>query len=156
MQTIQMVGLNAKSHVRVVSWSNVIQLTKYLSASAKHKIVTYPGFPSKLPRPTDPIPYEVRSAPGMGLGLYGTRNIRSGELIIAERPLVLVSAQLKASRRSNFSLTLEQCMQIALAEKEQEVRILVDRMLPEDQAEFMALANSHLYDGSGPIMGIIR
>lgn len=93
----------------------------------------------------------------MGLGLYATRNIRSGELIIAERPLVLVVAQLKVSNRSNPSFTLEQCLQIALAEKEQELRLLIDRMLPEDQAEFMALANSHLYDGSGPsIMGIIR
>lgn len=119
-------------------------------------MVTYPGFPAKPPRPTHPISYKVRSAPGMGLGLYATRNIKSKELIIVERPLVLVAVELRGPSTPDPSLTPEQCNHIMLAEKEQQVRILLDRMLPEDLADFMALANSHLYDGSGPIMGVIR
>lgn len=94
----------------------------------------------------------------MGLGLYATRNIMSGELIIAERPLVLVSPMMGLDGRgyNPETTTLEQYKQVLLAEKEQEVRIMFERMLPEDQATFMALANDHLHDGSGPIMGIIR
>lgn len=121
-------------------------------------MITYPGFPTSLPRPTNPIPYEVRAAPGMGLGLYATRNIRSGELVIAERPLLLVSPMMGLEGRGHIPATasLEEYKQVLLAEKEQVLRFLFDRMLPEDQTAFMALANDHLHDGSGPIMGVIR
>lgn len=54
------------------------------------------------------------------------------------------------------TMTLEQLKQDLLTEWEREVRGASDRMLPQDKAAFMALSNSHLHDGTGPILGILR
>lgn len=36
------------------------------------------------------------------------------------------------------------------------MQLSIDRMLPETRAAYMSLANSHLEDGSGPLVGISR
>lgn len=117
----------------------------------------YPGFPRTLPRPKLPIPYVVKKAPKMGLGLYAARDIKAGELIIAERPLVLAPILMRSSRYAfNPATMTEHQKQLLLAEKEQELGLVFGRLTPENQVAFKALANCHLHDGSGPLMGVIR
>lgn len=127
------------------------------AATGKFKIVTYPGFPKSLPHPRDPIPCEVLPVPGMGLGLYATRDIEAGELVVAERPLMLVSPVLQDSGAyQETSLTIDQLAQGMVADTERYLDIVFQRMPPENQAAFMELANSHVHDGSGPLLGRVR
>ena len=124
----------------------------------KAKVINAPGYPQPVPKPKGTQPaYIIKPSPNMGLGVFATRDIKMGELIFAERPLLV-------SPRSNIGVnvgSLEQYdwktqIAIAMMEWEKTLEIAVGRMEPEDRKAFMELANSHKEDGSGPILGIIR
>ena len=54
----------------------------------KRKVLSTPGFPSPIVRPPRKS-YEVREVRGRGLGLFATEDIEAGDLILAERPLIV-------------------------------------------------------------------
>jgi len=58
------------------------------NALTKAAILNTPGCPARIPKPSRVGLYEVRSTPDMGQGLFAKCNIRAGELIFAERPLI--------------------------------------------------------------------
>jgi hypothetical protein len=102
-------------------------------------------YPLPMPHPGG-INYEIRPTPSMGLGMFAKRDLKRGELILAERPLLVVptaptAAQLFRRNVSNRDALLQLCF---------------DRLTPENQAAYRALANSHTQDGSGPLHGILR
>lgn len=90
--------------------------------------------------------------------MFATRDIAAGDLIVAERPLVIYPTS--CSRRSEADLgrllTKEEQHQVAMSDTEKILEALIARMHPEDKEAFMALPNSHQNDGSGPILGRIR
>ncbi|KAJ6491766.1 hypothetical protein C8R47DRAFT_1121710 [Mycena vitilis] len=88
------------------------------------------------------------------MGLFATRALHAGELILSERPLLISPASFELPIPPNFNLA--QYTQLLLMESEKSVAISVDRMSPESKAAFMALGNSHMEDGSGPCLGIVR
>ncbi|KAJ7772743.1 hypothetical protein DFH07DRAFT_768028 [Mycena maculata] len=92
--------------------------------------------------------------PGMGMGLFATRALKTGDLILSDRPLYVGARGVGVAYPP--SLTWEQYQQLALNELEKCVKVSVMRMRPEAKEAFMALKNSHKEDGSGPIVGIIR
>ncbi|KAJ7686584.1 hypothetical protein B0H17DRAFT_1181185 [Mycena rosella] len=126
-----------------------------LYADAKALLLSTPGFPSPLIRPSSRS-YRLASSPSKGLGLFSTRKIRAGELILSERPLTVTPSSFGNKIRFMREFTEHEKFQAQLYEWEQTLKILFDRLCPEYKTAFMALANSHQHDGSGPIGGIIR
>ncbi|KAF4612614.1 hypothetical protein D9613_011828 [Agrocybe pediades] len=129
-----------------------------LEAPTKQKIVSSPGFLKPVPKPSDPASYAVRSTPDMGLGCFATRAIEAGEIIFAERPLLVVprSCRLVNSSQIVARYGIHQGNLIFMAEWEKVLEVVVARMTEENRTAFMALANNHKEDGSGPILGIVR
>ncbi|KAJ7125162.1 hypothetical protein C8R44DRAFT_549832, partial [Mycena epipterygia] len=116
-------------------------------------LMNLPGFPKSLSHPTSPA-FRVAQAPGKGTGLFSTRALKMGDLILSERPLLVGPRGVGVERPAG--LTHEQCIQRSLTEVEKHFALSLSRMPPEANAAFMALANSHMEDGSGPIFGIVR
>ncbi len=117
-----------------------------------------PGYPARIPKTRRPDLFEVRSTPDMGEGVFAKRNIKRGDLILAERPLLV-------SPRAIYSLpqgstpdhyTPQQYQQVMMFEYESLLEKTTGRMSSENQADFRALHNAHTGDGSGPLLGIIR
>ncbi|CAK5281687.1 unnamed protein product [Mycena citricolor] len=124
-------------------------------AGTKELFKDIPGFPLPQPQPMQPDPaYRIAPAPGKGLGLFSTRALKQGELILSERPLMIVPPGIRLSLPE--SLSREQRIQYSLDERERVLSGCVQRMSPENRAAFFSLANSHKEDGSGPILGIVR
>ncbi|KAF5351486.1 hypothetical protein D9757_013239 [Collybiopsis confluens] len=130
-----------------------------VSGFVKRTIHETPGFPS------DPLPcpggicYRIGDAGEKGLGVFSTRLIGAGELIIDERPLIILpsSSIFAYIDDPNFpSYTHEQQKQIQLHEQNRAMQVVYDRMLPENQKAFMELYNCHKSDGSGEFMGRVR
>ena len=127
----------------------------------KAKVINAPGYPQPVPKSKASYgtqsAYIIKSTPDMGLGVFATRDIKLGELIFAERPL-LVSPRstvgLSLANTQHYNLKTQ--MAILMMEWEKTLEVAVGRMEPEDRNAFMELANSHKDDGSGPILGIIR
>ncbi|CAA7270096.1 unnamed protein product [Cyclocybe aegerita] len=124
----------------------------------KAKIVNTPGYPCTIPKPRRPNMCVIKPVADMGLGVFATCNIKVGELIFSERPLLVAPRAMEAPTKppvsSNF--TIDQQKQIAMYEFEKVLQCAVGRMSAERRAALMALANSHKEDGSGPILGIMR
>ena len=54
----------------------------------KRKVLSTPGFPSPIVHPPR-VTYNVRQAGGHGLSVFATEDIMAGDLIVAERPLIV-------------------------------------------------------------------
>ncbi|KAI5894542.1 SET domain-containing protein [Schizophyllum commune H4-8] len=132
------------------SWTEAI-----VDGLTKTEIFTQPGFPHPVERPAIPA-HRIAPVGGKGLGVFATRDIGPGDLIIAERPLLMVPLGVPTAENIPAHFTMQQMIQASLAEWEKALEILVERMLPERREAFMKLANSHTNDGSGPILGRIR
>ncbi|KAJ7641066.1 SET domain-containing protein [Roridomyces roridus] len=101
-----------------------------------------PGFPQPMVNSLERnSPVRVGEAPGKGLGVFASRVIEAGELIFSERPLLVAAQWLPTSSLDQF---------------EDILAVGVKQIGDEDKAAYMALMNSHLEDGSGPLTGIFR
>ncbi|KAJ7903799.1 hypothetical protein B0H14DRAFT_2427686 [Mycena olivaceomarginata] len=119
----------------------------------KELVMKTPGFPQPLVHPTTPA-VRLGAVPGKGMGLFSTRALKMGDLILSERPLLVAARGVYSTAPHHY--TPEMVFQHSLNELEKYCSVSVQRMRPENRAAFMALANSHKEDGSGPIVGITR
>ncbi|THH27649.1 hypothetical protein EUX98_g6551 [Antrodiella citrinella] len=128
----------------------------YISGAMKRKIVAA-GLIPPVPVPSKTI-YRISSSPNKGLCMFAKTDIPAGELIVAERPLVIFPGRIMTERRDEIPehLTFQQMQQVMLNDAEILYTRVVDRLDPQRKAAFMKLANSHLHDGSGPIVGRVR
>ena len=55
--------------------------------ATKPKVLNAPGYPARIPEHRPDL-YEVKSTPDMGEGVFAKRDIKQGEIIFAERPLL--------------------------------------------------------------------
>ncbi|KAI0785808.1 hypothetical protein C8Q75DRAFT_310725 [Abortiporus biennis] len=122
-----------------------------LYAPTKRFIMSQPNYPEKIHCPVTKS-YEIRELPGRGKGVVALQDIQAGELILAERPLIICSAATMFSELPAGTTAVPGVVNDALARYE----TLVDRMDSSRKADFMALVNSHEHDGSGPYLGRIR
>ncbi|KAK0433423.1 hypothetical protein EV421DRAFT_1997324 [Armillaria borealis] len=142
-------------HVQVPfpgGWAQCL-ISGYLNRRLKH----ISGFPRPLKATRDQV-YRISSSPGKGLGMFATRKIKMGDLIVDERPLMVVSlspAGLPGVPMKE-GLTPEEKYQYLLNHSENVMRSVFGRMSEESKNVFMDLRNSHLHDGSGPILGVVR
>ncbi|KAL1755469.1 hypothetical protein FB107DRAFT_290811 [Schizophyllum commune] len=133
------------------SWCDAV-----VDAATKREIFSQPGFPRPVPRPSTPA-HRIAPAGDKGLGVFATRNIKGGELILAERPLLMTPATIPPmSTNIPNHFTLQQLTLAKMADWEIYLKQFVKRMLPDRYEKFMALANNHQHDGSGEILGRIR
>jgi hypothetical protein len=88
--------------------------------------------------------------------MLSTRNLKMGDLILSERPLFVTCRAAAIPVHAAPDTPLEQVIQASLAQWETYLQCALRRMPPENQAAFMALANSHTEDGSGPLLGVVR
>ncbi|KAI0785769.1 hypothetical protein C8Q75DRAFT_808987 [Abortiporus biennis] len=135
-----------------------------VTPSIKREIMATPNFPQPLQRPSK-TKYEIRSVEGRGLAMFATDHIDVGELILCERPLLMAQAM---ARGQDVPVAVtdeldpeaendpELVRQIIFQEKERQLETLVGNMHPKFREQFMALANSHEHDGSGPLFGRLR
>ena len=113
---------------------------------------------------TQPIPKVAagtvvikNASEGAGLGMFAERDIKFGELILAERPLLMHPAvHLYTPGGAVDEYTYEQHMAIMRHENEVGLEFALGRMSERNQAEYKALLNSHTEDGSGSLFGILR
>ncbi|KAJ7668702.1 hypothetical protein DFH06DRAFT_1182330 [Mycena polygramma] len=119
----------------------------------KEVFTSIPGFPRPMKHPTRRT-FRTVAMPGKGMGLVSARKLKAGDLILSERPLMVCGRAMNIPAPPSFSRA--QLMQYTLNQAEKQHEIPVKRMRPAAKAAFMALANSHKEDGSGPIMGIVR
>lgn len=68
----------------------------------KRTIVSTPGFPSPIIHP-EKVVYEVREVEGRGMGVFATEDIGAGDLIVAERPLLVKAVSNGARYRLDLS-----------------------------------------------------
>ncbi|KAJ7169096.1 hypothetical protein C8R43DRAFT_1103412 [Mycena crocata] len=116
-------------------------------------VTSLPNLPFSLPAE----PYaDGRPAPGKGLAAFSTVALHTGDLILSERALLIAPTHLFATSNLPSHYSQEQVMHIVLAEAEQYLEAVFIHMEPEDKIAYMALANSYLQDGSGPIVGVMR
>jgi hypothetical protein len=121
----------------------------YVTGRAKRAIVNTPGFPSRLPRPSKgPNSCRVESSPGKGMGLF--------DLILAERPLVVIPANMEPMVPITGYTTPEQIRQLSLLQQEKTMEMVVGRLTEENKKAYKELYNFHTQDGSGPLFGILR
>ncbi len=118
----------------------------------KKKILSTPGFPA----PVERVPLAHRVAGG--LGLFATRPLKVGELIFAERAMIITAASLfnYVQGPGTEHLKGKDYLRAVYLEHEKTLEMAFGRLDPQRKEWFMALHNSHQNDGSGPIMGRVR
>ncbi|VDB85285.1 unnamed protein product [Peniophora sp. CBMAI 1063] len=120
----------------------------------KRMILSTPGFPSPIEHPAQ-VRYEIRKSGSRGLGVFATEDIDAGDLILAERPL-LVRMIWTPPAPNTKHLSPKQRLEGMYADMERSMETLASRLEPERLELYRALYNSHKTDGSGPLSGIMR
>jgi hypothetical protein len=127
-----------------------------VNGSTKAKVFNAPGYPARIPKPRRPDLYEVKSTPDCGLGLFAKHDLKRGDLIFAERPLLVTPRGMRAIGPIPDHYTTHEKIRITISEFESYLETAIARLPPKGQADFRALHNSHTDDGSGPLLGILR
>ncbi|KAG6862956.1 hypothetical protein C0991_009216 [Blastosporella zonata] len=128
-----------------------------LYGKAKRAILATPGFPAPILRP--PQVRHCIAPSAYGMGLFSTQDLGIGDLILAERPLLVYPTMMRIhAPMYHRGLQLDSAQQgcAHLDEGERNLKIAVDRMMPEARSAYFELHDSHTEDGSGPIMGRAR
>ncbi|KZV74932.1 SET domain-containing protein [Peniophora sp. CONT] len=119
----------------------------------KRMVMSTPGFPSPILHPPKMV-YEVRQVQGRGLGVLATEDIKAGDLILAERPL-LVKMMWNPVRYWK-DMTEEEALRGAYVDLENTMEYICSRLTPKDLEAYKSLHNSHDTGGAGPLTGIWR
>ncbi|KAF8998083.1 hypothetical protein BDQ17DRAFT_1362401 [Cyathus striatus] len=103
------------------------------------KILKTPGFPAPIKHNSTPA-YRISETNCMGLGMFATRALNTGDLIIAERPLLVCIDDSCIRELRKVQNDKEAHNDIA----EAIFQLVVDRLTKENKAHFYALHNSRL------------
>jgi len=129
-----------------------------LEAQTMKKVLNTPGYPQPVPKFTQKT--TVKSTLSMGKGVFATCDIRPGEIVFAERPLLVVSTALVNPPTMDIDLSAHKAadlvnfMKVMQVRREQQLDNAVRRMEPSRRAKFMALVNKN--SEGGRLHGIIR
>ncbi|KAG5643465.1 hypothetical protein DXG03_000897 [Asterophora parasitica] len=129
----------------------------FYGGKVKREILATPGFPASVPRP--PHVCHSLETSAFGMGVFATRDIKMGDLIMAERPLSVTPAAippLDLNFPKGFNPTIDQVVEARMIQYEKLLETSISRMFPENRDALFALHNAHTEDGSGPIFGRIR
>ncbi len=90
--------------------------------------------------------------------MFALTDLQASETILWERPLVVcpIATDTRGLVLDSGNGTRSQNRLALLDVFEGYLEIMIGRMDPENQEAYKALANSHLQDGSPPLIGIMR
>lgn len=130
-----------------------------MTSGAKNRLFACPPFlTDHVPKPK-PNTVIIKESPTGGIGVFAGRDIHYGELLIVERPLLITPATHAYKIRGGDwvdDYTYEDHVKIMCFEQEQHLELAFNRMDEDRKEAYMALANSHKEDGSGPLLGVQR
>ncbi|KAF8800126.1 SET domain-containing protein [Phlegmacium glaucopus] len=126
-----------------------------VKGNTKKKVLNTPGYPRPIPKPPK-LNFIVKATPAMGMGMFATRNISFGELILSERPLLIYPRSINIGYDAPDHYSIEQFTKVVSMETEKKLERMLSRMNEEERNAYLELANSHKEDGSGPLLGIMR
>lgn len=136
-----------------------IQCEWITNASTKAAILNTPGYPALMPKPPRVDLYEARPTPDMGgQGLFAKCNIKPGEVIFIERPLIVCSRQILTPGKFHFqTITLIKNNKLNyLSGSEGLLEDAIARLPPESQTDFKDLHNTYICNGFGHLLGIAK
>ena len=126
----------------------------YMSMSLKLTIAETPGLGAPIPEPLEKV-YNICKAPGKSLGMFAAQDLQPGDLILAERPFLIVPRSFsRASTQQVPAGNSEDMRSEHLRDAENMYKHLLKRLEPSRHEAFMSLTNSHPQDGQ--ICGRIR
>lgn len=102
------------------------------------KIAAIPNFPKTYKKPGQPR-HRIGSVPNMGLGMFATRDLKAGDVILAERPIAVIPRKLGLLAASGQGSDLYP--EKVRAEWNKQLQMLVDRMSPDNRKAFNELTN---------------
>lgn len=114
-----------------------------VTGAVKDIILATPGYPMQPAQPKSRA-YRIAPSPGAGLGMFATRPLAEGDLIVSERAILIVPAMMQAMQPNIDSLGLTDAEKraITIHSGETQLRDAFNRMIPVEQANYMALADS--------------
>lgn len=121
-----------------------------LRGAERRMIAAIPNFPQTYKEPSQPN-FRIDPVPNMGFGMFATRDLQAGEIILVERPIAVIPKHLHLTVASGGWKNMNE--EKVLIEKNNQLQMLVDRMSPENRAVFNGLANVQPEHG---ILGIIN
>ncbi|KAF9031398.1 hypothetical protein BDZ89DRAFT_1239222, partial [Hymenopellis radicata] len=128
----------------------------FIREDIKKRILSVPGFPQRIQRPVSRA-YRIGDSPGKDKGMFATRMIREGELVLDERPLMVVSSvgplcPYTSSASDSKTMTDDYAQRF----RESVWNIAYSRMPLQNRRAFDELYNSHEHDDAGRVAGIVR
>ncbi|KAL1686710.1 hypothetical protein GGG16DRAFT_117638 [Schizophyllum commune] len=129
--------------VRSDGWTEAI-----VDGDTKRAIFAQRAFTAPISRPSS-ISHRVEPTDG-GKGLFATRRLKQGELILAERPLIMVPHAIVSGKEISAASPIP-----GSAEREAWLDILVQRMLPDRREVLLKLAKAPACDDID-VDGLIR
>ncbi|KAF9036933.1 SET domain-containing protein [Hymenopellis radicata] len=119
-----------------------------------------PGYPSVPPNPSIPA-YRIMSSSLGGLGMFATRKIIQGELILSERALVVVPLRMPPMVHPEGlqllkDFSIEDRLALYFGSVEIHMQTLLDRRTDEERHAYMSLHANVRKDRSGHLNNILR
>lgn len=127
----------------------------FIALSLKHVILETIDYQLRLPKPKSPC-CKVREAPASGLGLFATRDIKAGELILAERAIMITPSIICLSPTLSENLSVAEKFARSIVAREKILQDLLARTTHRKQAVFQSLFHSQVQDYWGEIFSIQR
>ncbi|KAH0582813.1 hypothetical protein H2248_010721 [Termitomyces sp. 'cryptogamus'] len=117
-------------------------------------ILSTPGFPSPVPQQTQPR-YHLGSSPNDRVGMFASCHIDAGDLVVAERPLVLMPAVATAvpvKMPPGFEASPTQVMQLQMRQYNMILEKCIERLPVDDRKAFYEFKSHDRKEGLGPIL----
>lgn len=125
-----------------------------LDIATKRALFSQPNFPRRLVRPIVPA-HLIAPAGFKGLGMFATRHLRAGNLILSERPLIIRPAGAPL-RQDVPDLSQTQRALFSLSEREMQLQVMLQRMTHECRDAYLALSRSKYHAECGPLLARAR
>ncbi|KAL1726159.1 hypothetical protein EV714DRAFT_287407 [Schizophyllum commune] len=124
-----------------------------LDAATKRKLYAQKDFPKPLTQPASPA-HRISPAGKKGLGMFATRALSAGDLILAERPLMVRALGPPPYTGPQMGLFRNPPSLVSrVVEMEFQIEVMVQRMAPKNRNAFLALTNSPDLSGCGNLVG---
>ncbi|KAL1713307.1 hypothetical protein EV715DRAFT_277359 [Schizophyllum commune] len=124
-----------------------------LDAATKRKLYAQKDFPKPLTQPASPA-HRISPAEKKGLGMFATRALSAGDLILAERPLMVRALGPPPYTGPQMGLFRNPPSLVSrVVEMEFQIDVMVQRMVPKNRNAFLALTNSPDFSGCGNLVG---
>ncbi|KAF8995749.1 hypothetical protein BDQ17DRAFT_1430141 [Cyathus striatus] len=134
-----------------------------LYSRTKRHFVYSPKFPRQLNPTIHPVSYDIRNTKSTGYGMFATRPLKVGDLILIERPLMVLPINTDLSGVDECPELFRNVLKQVQGSKatpmgimEPMLEVAFGRMTKENQEAFLALANAHTNDGTTRLSAIWR